>query len=287
MYLLPGGSRRCIASCKMHEPGNAAGASWCDLRHPRTDDRNLLAGDFVRKQTVTCFLVLSILFYSLSFADFLCTKYETSWYPSMIYKHTFVLWVFSLQCHCITFDEGLPCGLRFQAMSMFGSSSQSRVAQIIKNRKNPKVDDFRGKCRKIMKYVTKGFIELCRFILSESFYHACFIKKAYSCKSTPRGTLPVQNWYLKSDLWHISVFRDKMCHLILKSKVEFTLCLRLIVFYRSNVVVTFFSILSKTLSVMSGWLSGASKWQRSGTFALGAHMLLLGQWGKGKYLLDT
>ena len=25
MYLLPGGSRRCIASCKMHEPGNAAG----------------------------------------------------------------------------------------------------------------------------------------------------------------------------------------------------------------------------------------------------------------------
>ena len=287
MYLLPGGSRRCIASCKMHEPGNAAGASWCDLRHPRTDDRNLLAGDFVRKQTVTCFLVLSILFYSLSFADFLCTKYETSWYPSMIYKHTFVLWVFSLQCHCITFDEGLPCGWRFQAMSMFGSSSQSRVAQIIKNRKNPKVDDFGGKCRKIMKYVTKGFIELCRFILSESFYHACFIKKAYSCKSTPRGTLPVQNWYLKSDLWHISVFRDKMCHLILKSKVEFTLCLRLIVFYRSNVVVTFFSILSKTLSVMSGWLSGASKWQRSGTFALGAHMLLLGQWGKGKYLLDT
>ena len=156
-----------------------------------------------------------------------------------------------------------------------------------KNRKNTKVDDFRGKCRKIMKYVTKGFIELCRFILSESFYHACFIKKAYSCKSTPLGTLPVQNWYLKSDLWHISVFRDKMCHLILKSKVEFTLCLRLIVFYRSNVVVTFFSILSKTLSVMSGWLSGASKWQRLGTFALGAHMLLLGQWGKGKYLLDT
>ena len=122
----------------------------------------------------------------------------------MIYKHTFVLWVFSLQCHCITFDEGLPCGWRFQAMSMFGSSSQSRVAQIIKNRKNPKVDDFRGKCCKIMTYVTKGFIELCRFILSESFYHACFIKKAYSCKSTPRGTLPVQNWYLKSDLWHIS-----------------------------------------------------------------------------------
>ena len=60
-----------------------------------------------------------------------------------------------------------------------------------------------------------------------------------------------------------------MCHLILKSKVEFTLCLRLIVFYRSNVVVTFFSILSTTLSVMSGWLSGASKWQRLGTFALG------------------
>ena len=59
MYLLPGGSRRCIASCKMHEPGNAAGTRWCDLRHPRTDDRNLLAGDFVRKQTVTttCFLV--------------------------------------------------------------------------------------------------------------------------------------------------------------------------------------------------------------------------------------
>ena len=86
MYLLPGGSRRCIASCKMHEPGNAAGASWCDLRHPRTDDWNLLAGDFVRKQTVTttCFLVPSILFYLLSFADFLCTKYETSWYPSMI-----------------------------------------------------------------------------------------------------------------------------------------------------------------------------------------------------------
>ena len=78
-----------------------------------------------------------------------------------------------------------------------------------------------------------------------------------------------------------------MCHLILKSKVEFTLCLILIVFYRSNVVVTFFSILSKTLSVMSGWLSGASECQRLGTFALGAHMLLLGQWGKGKYLLDT
>lgn len=78
-----------------------------------------------------------------------------------------------------------------------------------------------------------------------------------------------------------------MCHLILKFKVESTVCLRLIVCYRSNVVVTFLSILSKTLSVMSGWLSGASKWQRLGTFALGAHMLLLGQWGKGKYLLDT
>ena len=73
-----------------------------------------------------------------------------------------------------------------------------------------------------------------------------------------------------SEIGPMTYFRDKMCHLILKSKVEFTLCLRLIVFYRSNVVVTFFSILSKTLSVMSGWLSEASiKCQRLGTFALG------------------
>ena len=78
-----------------------------------------------------------------------------------------------------------------------------------------------------------------------------------------------------------------MCHLILKSKVEYTLCLRLIVCYRSNVVVTFFSILSETLSVMSGWLSEASGRDWVHLLWVGAHMLLLGQWGKGKYLLDT
>ena len=73
MYLLPGGSRRCIASCKMHEPGNAAGTHSVVWPTSSTNWRSELARRRFCKKTNRhnhMFLGTSNLLW----------KYETFWY---------------------------------------------------------------------------------------------------------------------------------------------------------------------------------------------------------------